>query len=250
MTPNPLHPLLRFAILAVGVSCGLLVHRQLGHLVAGVFSLLFLLGCLMYHLWHFKGGRYKPLIDVPLSGGGTASRVTVHGTKRDLSDLYPILDTQFEPMIFQQLLRTWVLVIFTVGMITIPFVAFFFMDVLWISSVSSILAICLGQLAAVAAWIFEQVFPVYLRIVPGRMDLMRFSSFRRNGKRTRSFDLRSVKISVRCDTKTIEIQEPGQVRYRINLFWFLTPYDLARGVLQGAVSTHPAPPLPDDELLG
>ncbi|OWY71759.1 hypothetical protein B7486_08820 [cyanobacterium TDX16] len=230
------------------IACALIQRRF------GPFGLLIFLVVLCFGMgsWQFRKIRNYKLVDVPAGQIETTrhtSRLKVTGTRRELSQFLSIDDVLFEPIIVQQAMRP-VSMVASVVLVLSAFAAF----IIWCSplvmSIGAVLGFALAQLVVLVPLAIEQILPVYYRIAPGRMDVLKFSTISQKGKLVESYDLRSVRITILCNKRRIDIEEPGRASVRIPLYCFLKPYEFARGILQGAVSTHPAPPLPDDELLG
>lgn len=127
---------------------------------------------------------------------------------------------------------------------------------------------CIG-LGGVAAALAT---PTYFRVVPGRLDVMRFNFLYSRKPTLESYDLRTSRVLVDVRARIIVIEPPerpeeaaqprskgrsgrkprGPVPGSIEITLICLPGagELARAVLRGAVTAAPAPPLPDDELIG
>lgn len=110
-------------------------------------------------------------------------------------------------------------------------------------------------------------FPAYVRVAPGRLDLLRYTLWR-GWTQTRTFDLRDPALYVQVDLRRRSIQlgtrEPvsyndarkgqkvGDRSDGLHVALTLLPgrLALAHAVLCGAVSTAPTPPVPERELIG
>jgi hypothetical protein len=90
--------------------------------------------------------------------------------------------------------------------------------------------------------------PVYLRIVPGRLDIMHLSNFR-GPSRVEHYDLRQSKILIDL-TKSLLFIDDGDRHLEMLMYSVPDRVGLAYHVLLGALSTHQPPSLPDDELVG
>jgi hypothetical protein len=93
------------------------------------------------------------------------------------------------------------------------------------------------------------LFPTYLRLVPGRMDILQCGFLGRTILSSRSIDLRIPKVVVDL-TAEVLILDDGKA---IEPIGFAATWDrpaFARAVLQAAMSTHTPPPLPSDALVG
>lgn len=114
--------------------------------------------------------------------------------------------------------------------------------------------------------------PTYFRVVPGRIDVMRFNFFRSRQPSLQSYDLRRGRVLVDLRYRFIVVEPPEAAELgafieivdafgrklrkprpgtlEIVLLALPRSRELARAVLAGAVSTAPTPPLPEDELVG
>lgn len=130
--------------------------------------------------------------------------------------------------------------------------------------------LCLVSVGTVA--LPEICSPTYVRIIPGRLDVLRFSLFRRRPVSLASFDLRQSRVLVDVRPAVVVIEAPGErrparrVRSRkwpyamieepgapVGVVGFvLTPARrrLLETVCFAAVTDAPTPELPPDELLG
>lgn len=111
------------------------------------------------------------------------------------------------------------------------------------------------------------VFPAYVRVAPGRLDLLRYALWS-GWTQTQTFDLRDPALYVQVDLRHRSIQlgtdEPvayaelrkgrkiGKRHGGLHVSLTLLPgrMALAHAVLCGAVSAAPTPPLPERELIG
>ncbi len=175
-----------------------------------------------------------------------------------LDALGPINGHPFEPRVFagffalapgKRTVRAWVLLTLLfmvvsvvylvrspgagsfVGMVQFPFAAIL---------AGGVVAICL---------------PTYIRVVPGRIDVLQYTALTRRAVRTRSHDLRSARVLVDLNVRTITVHaapdrpwEAATVRFWFG--WMPRGFEFAHAVLEGAVCTAPSPPVPERELLG
>lgn len=93
------------------------------------------------------------------------------------------------------------------------------------------------------------VWPTYLRVLPGRLDVMRFNSLPGGRTVTKSIPLRNAHLLIDLHKYAVLITVDGESTE--------VPFLLIRGrsrfahsLIRAALSTHTAPPLPDDEFLG
>jgi hypothetical protein len=132
------------------------------------------------------------------------------------------------------------------------------------------IAIVMGSALGLA----EFLWPVYLRLAPGRLDLFRYGALGRGDPRVTSYDLRRVGVCVNFAQCTIAIEpprEPGVPAPALVLAkkWphfqqhppgsvpdylcvALCPgrTEFCQRLIQAARTDEPTPPLPDDRLLG
>ncbi|MGH7130920.1 MAG: hypothetical protein ACREJO_03125 [Phycisphaerales bacterium] len=106
-------------------------------------------------------------------------------------------------------------------------------------------AIVIGSCAAVFLW------PTYLRIVPGRIDILRYRLWNRKPT-VETIDLRGANVLVNLHRSIVYIQTSDHARFwrTIGLGAVRNGREVAHAILQAAMSTVPTPPLPDDELIG
>jgi hypothetical protein len=95
------------------------------------------------------------------------------------------------------------------------------------------------------AWLW----PTYFRVVPGRLDVMRFGSLRGRPVSIERFDLHTAKLLVDMRRWVVFIDdEERQIELPIALMRDRRRF--AHAVLLAALSTYEPAPLPDDALLG
>lgn len=106
-------------------------------------------------------------------------------------------------------------------------------------------ALVVGLFAAVALGC-----PTYLRLSPGRLDVMRFLILSKR-PRTTTFDLTAARILIDFNLDVISIEPPGAPdAAQIEMHSVLNRVELARAILEAARARAPGPPLPDDALTG
>lgn len=95
----------------------------------------------------------------------------------------------------------------------------------------------------------QLLWPTYLRIVPGRVDVMRFSAIKRRGAVVASYNLRRGVVLVDLRRSLVFLGNEDGIR---QLSLAMTPRKtyVVYALLLAAFSTHDPPPLPDDQLLG
>jgi len=100
------------------------------------------------------------------------------------------------------------------------------------------------------AFVLQQIFPVYYRVVPRRLDMMRFSALTNRAKVVERWSLVTAQVEVDFEKRRIELRDDEDRRLTIWIPGVTEPYRFAVGLMQGAISTHEPAPLPDDRLLG
>lgn len=183
------------------------------------------------------------------------ARVRAVGRPEQLAPLMGFPNEFFEPRVFRDIESqpVWYRVLL-VAVICILYIAAFlliqsnavsgprFLDPLVRMSPS--LGLILGF------WLMIQLNARYLRLVPGRLDVLQGGLFRDRMWLVESRDLRRSKISVRFDKTAIEIESSDKTALTIRFGGVNSPLQFVHDLLEAAVSTHPAPALPDDALLG
>jgi len=99
-------------------------------------------------------------------------------------------------------------------------------------------------------YLLQRFAPTYYRIVPGRLDVLRGAFLGPRLYVRRRFDLRLASVEVRfkdrCALLTVRYSKP----VTLILSSIDEPYRFVESLFRAAVCTHPAPPVPDDALLG
>ena len=99
-------------------------------------------------------------------------------------------------------------------------------------------------------YLLQRFSPTYYRIVPGRLDILRGSFLRSRFWVHQRFDLKSTRITVRFNGRYVHLVAPDSKPVRLTLSNVDDPYRFVEFLFRAAVCTHPAPPVPDDALLG
>ncbi len=111
----------------------------------------------------------------------------------------------------------------------------------------TIACITISIVAAQATRAF--LWPIYLRLVPGRLDVMHFSAFGRKVKKLERVPLRDAKILVNLIDR-YAIIDAADKRHELSLLLMPEFKSFAHTLFLAAISTYTPPPLPDDHLLG
>jgi hypothetical protein len=97
----------------------------------------------------------------------------------------------------------------------------------------------------VVAWLW----PTYFRVMPGRLDVMRFSTLRGRAISFERFDLRQARVLADLRRSVVFIDEgENRAEYAIGLMRGRTRF--AHALFWAAMNTHEPPELPADRLLG
>ncbi len=161
----------------------------------------------------------------------------------------PVVDTPFEPQEFfgffvlpprPVMIVVWVLTSLTIGVGA-------YMLPLGIPPGASVLVIygafAAGGLAVILVW------PTLIRVVPGRVDCIRWLVFTPHRPERRAFTLRSSRLFVDLRRWSALIEGPSrQTSISLWLWPVRGRVELAHALLMGAVSTARPAPLPGDPL--
>jgi hypothetical protein len=104
---------------------------------------------------------------------------------------------------------------------------------------------CVVAARLVVAWLW----PTYFRVMPGRLEVMRFSTLAGRPISFERFDLRQASVLVDLRRSVVFVDE-GDRRgeYAIALMRGRTRF--AHALFWAAMNTHQPPDLPEDKLLG
>lgn len=166
--------------------------------------------------------------------------------------LDPIEDVLFEPRVFlgvaavpsHSLRKTVQIAVgILVGVALFASQAYFRKNMGGCAYVYIMLAIGSGLLAG------GIIFPTYLRVIPGRLDIMECTFLGRQVLSVRKIDLRTQQVVVDLQQQLVIVGDAADApKFAFGAVW--DRWGFAHAVLQAAVSTHTPPPLPDDELVG
>jgi len=99
--------------------------------------------------------------------------------------------------------------------------------------------------------VVQWLYPLYYRIVPGRLEVMSFAFARRRMRSLQTIPLGDAEITCMLDKYLLEIR-PRDARspaFAVDLFGLADPCEFVRAVFQGALCRTPGPSLPNDTLL-
>lgn len=183
-----------------------------------------------------------------LSPMHNGARLSAEGKIVELSHLADIEDVPFEPIVVERQFASSSLAFVMFLGIMVGFVlqcgfSEYFQRHVSFGGAAHMIGLTL-------VWIPARLRPLYYRLVPGRMDVLRFSVLTGNARLIDQFDLRQAIVRVSFAKQRAELQLRNGQSEDIRLWGLAEPYRFARGILQAAICTHPAPPLPDNQLLG
>lgn len=177
------------------------------------------------------------------------ARLNAFGRPEELAPLAELRDTCFEPVIMERMMAGWSIL----GVVVSGFAVVLCLALLLDSLTPGLglpvnIGVAVYPLGMCSIWLIQRLRPTYYRIVPGRMDIMRFSVLTNRATIVDRWDLRNAHITVRFDRRRVGLgmSETKHVR----LFGLAEPHRFVAALFQGAISTHEPPPLPDDALLG
>ncbi len=225
-----------------------------GHYSAVLAGGVVLAGLIAWVILKRSGGPPKETILAAMRPLDSSARVRCHGKPVFIGRILarePIGDTMFEPCVFRgtgatpatgqrKVVSFAAGILLGVGLIYAQIhywhrVQGAYLDVL----------LAIGAGIAVGAW----VFPTYLRVVPGRIDIMECGLLGRRILSVDRIDLRSQPVVVDLNRQVVRIgPDPTPRTIAFGAVW--DNWGFAHAVLMGAVSTATPPPLPDDALVG
>ncbi|CAG0995973.1 hypothetical protein PHYC_02564 [Phycisphaerales bacterium] len=106
---------------------------------------------------------------------------------------------------------------------------------------------CFGFAAAPLAFLW----PTYLRVSPGRLDVLSFGLLGSGKPAIRTFDLRAHSVLLNLVGRQLRLKDASGAECLVDLgSWTPRPLELARAVFEAARWKHDVSELPDDELVG
>ena len=220
-----------------------------GALLSGTLAVLAVLWCVAH-----VARRSSTFEAIPNPAPDESRRLNCVGPREYLERHGPLADLPFEPAIFHSIFvqksmpfQTVVFVLLMVPALVVThyFLAWFMGKPEWSWQILFKIWLAIGM----ALWFSGWMWPTYFRIVPGRLEVMRFSNLRGRPVAIERFDLRGAKIIVDLRRSVIFIDgEDRRADFAFLLMRGRTRF--AYYVLLAALSSHEPPPLPDDALLG
>ncbi len=108
--------------------------------------------------------------------------------------------------------------------------------------------------AGLAALLRGWLSPAYIRLSPGRLDILQWKFFNLGKPICRTYDLRRAKVAVILRARTARIEDPSNTERPIVSFrWYsdnVDGHDWPTLLLRAARTKYDSPPLPDEELIG
>lgn len=159
-------------------------------------------------------------------------------------------DVPFEPAVFSATFSyKWSPSMFLTFFLLLPPVALaFFVGVPFVRSATALYVMMTAGVAALAAGC---LWPTYFRVVPGRLDILRYNAVTGKAVLVEHFDLRVARILVALRNLSVLIEQNGRVT-RCET-WAMRERDRQRFgyyLFLAAISSHETPLLPHDSLLG
>lgn len=195
----------------------------------------------------YKGKAKYETVHGAMPHAPESARMVAIGHRNDIGPVSELINEPFEPIIVHRSMSralsiaTMVLMLLCVVFITEltsknPVAGAFG----WVT-------VMIGMLVGQSVSLFR---PVYFRMVPGRLDIMRYDGWRRKPITIERVDLRNSRIHVNVGLGTVEISNPNISKKKYHLSTISEPLRFIQGLFQAAICTTSAPSLPDDELLG
>lgn len=224
---------------------GLVIFFEVG----SVFGLIYLgvVGVLPAAL--FVGLRVRRWrLDRRMQSAGVPELPSAHSRLRCCGDVGailadgPIRDVPFEPRIFRAIIKDS-RTMRVGGILYAVIMASYLMPTAGTWDIWTTLMLVF-YLLFIAALVMR---PMYYRVVPGRLDVLRYSLLRLAPKQVDRHDLRSAQVLVDLRRNLVHIVEGEKVsEYSL---WFMREREaFARALFEGALSTHDAPAVSDEVL--
>ncbi len=191
-------------------------------------------------------------------GPDAAYRVRCSGSRAQIDRVGPLTDQAFEPEMFDGSLAHGGLpasatgrALTSIAGITVAAFGFRLATGAWFFAPGAagqawgvlMLGVLLGGLLASVLW------PVYYRVMPGRIDQVRTGFLARGPVTVRSWSLRHCGVLVVLPKRMVLIDPPGSPRLVLSAALLGKKYEFERAVLLGALSTAPTPGRSDDDPL-
>lgn len=190
-------------------------------------------------------------------------RLRCHGAAEDVGAMLalgPIRDSTFEPAVFylpcassshriRNRMRIWMLIGGVALLLALDWLNLMPQNVfsgrtglVW---VTPWLLLLVGMPALMSGWLL----PTYVRMVPGRLDIMECGWLGRSIRSVTKLDLRTSAVVICMFDNGVRVGE-GEEAQTVAFGITHRRYEFVRMVLLGALSTAETPALPDDALVG
>jgi hypothetical protein len=263
-----------YVVLLVLAFLSTLIYHKLGvvplQIFGAVVGVAVLFGVVRW-LWPMARRSYMDNMELdklPMTSN-PARRVCCVGSQAAIRRLLPITSDPFEPVIVRLLFAansgsafiwTWIAAsLGSVGLIYLISIAPGIKMTLGPVSIWSFGYFVFAFAGFFGALVAAAIFPTYLRIVPGRVDVLKFGLLGRGVRSLETFNVREDRVEVALKVGAAIVQEytpeprahgAAVARRAIIFAGSFERAKLARAILAAAVSEHPTPPLPDDALVG
>jgi len=175
-----------------------------------------------------------------------------YGSAEDLARLDTISDEFFEPHIAQ---TTWLFDVPYRRLMIVVWMVVHLVPLIVMMTLEYPVVIVVAFVLLISFFfrLFIRLgFPQYCRVVPGRVDILRYRPFSNKTKSRKSVSLEKATIECRFHKYLLEITPAGEEEPSVKVY--LNTLRDAKGfaemVFQGAQCKRPSPILPDDELMG
>ena len=204
---------------------------------------------------------FRQFRDLPARPPDNGIRLATVGSPRQLDRWGVLADAHFEPVFFSATLvqpfagaMTAVAIVLAIPVIAAVAAA---MSYIMNEPFGRVLGSGGGGMAflsggIVTLWIVGWLWPTYFRIVPGRLDVMRFNNLLNRPVSVERYNLRTAKLLIDLRRGVIFVDESDGRTGEFPIVWMRrsTRERLAYHLLLAAMSSYEAPDLPDDKLLG
>lgn len=216
-----------------------------------------LLVCALLLLCHWRD--WREVRALPRRTKVTLSRLSCISSPRRFHAFGPLTDASFEPQMFRAPFAfrlSWPGVFWTLVLaasmcllaIAINEMGQFIEEkMIWVSMVAWIpwTALCLSLM------VVTHLLPTYIRLIPGRIDIVRFDVLRDRLLESRSIELRSARIIACVQTfRTLVLITLDDNRMELDLRLMRERDRFVYYLFLAALSTHQAPPQADEVLVG
>lgn len=207
------------------------------------------------HGWR---GRKSELFSATCIAGNAQDRITCIGERSVFRTFGEFTDVAFEPTVFfapvgfhmKRSTRRWLALGQTIALLALALVVkhvVFSPWWDWGANNGMVGALLIMSSALVGAGMEAAMFPVYIRIVPGRMDIMEFFAWSAKARVVRSYDLRESRIVL--ELKSMRVFIGGTEDKVLSIALVPRRMRVAYMLLLAALSSHTAAPLPANRLV-